>query len=100
MRTALALLLILVVPAVAVAAPPPGPGAETYATHCARCHGEEGQPDLPGTPDFSQGQGLTRSDADLMEAIRFGIGTMPGFEGAIDNEELIDVLFYIRTLEH
>ena len=83
----------------AQAAPPPGPGAETYAEHCASCHGVEGQPDLPEAPDFSLGQGLRKSDAELMEAIRFGVGSMPGFDGIIRNEDLIDVLFYIRALE-
>ena len=98
MRTAL-LSLVLLCAASATAAPP-GPGADVYKAHCARCHGDEGQPNLPGAPDFSRGEGLAKSDAALMDAIRFGVGSMPGFEGAVDKEELIDVLFYIRALQY
>lgn len=74
-------------------------GAEIYRAHCARCHGPSGVPDLPGTPDFTRGEGLRTSDLGLMSAIRRGIGTMPGFDDQLENEDLIDVLFYIRTLE-
>ena len=48
MRMLLGSVFALAVSAVqAQAAPPPGPGAETYAEHCASCHGAEGQPELP-----------------------------------------------------
>jgi len=76
-----------------------GSGAEIYHEHCARCHGPDGVPQLPGTPDFTRGEGLRMSDQALMSAIRRGIGTMPGFDDQLENEDLIDVLFYIRTLE-
>jgi len=76
-----------------------GSGAEIYRMHCARCHGFDGVPDLPGTPSFARGEGLLKSDQALIEAIRRGIGTMPGFDDQIENEDLIDVLFYIRTFE-
>jgi mono/diheme cytochrome c family protein len=99
MLAATAALAALVPVGSASAEPPPGPGADTYATHCARCHGAEGQPELAGAPDFTRGQGFLKSDAELIEAIRFGVGTMPGFEGLIDSEEMIDVLYYIRALE-
>jgi len=92
--------LLAILAAAPASAAPPGPGSATYAEHCAHCHGPEGRPELPGTPDFTLGNGLGKSDPALMEAIRHGLGTMPGFDGAIDNEDLIDVLYYIRALEN
>lgn len=91
-------LAIALIAAPAAAAPPAGPGAQVYAEHCARCHGPEGRSDLPGTPDFTRGEGLAASDAALIDTIRNGRGAMPGFYSLIPNEELIDVLFYIRAL--
>jgi len=75
-----------------------GPGGATYDRYCANCHGFDGVPNLPGTPDFSRGEGLQNNDSVLINAIRFGVRSMPGFEQTIDKEGLIDVVFYIRSL--
>jgi len=74
-------------------------GKGTFALYCANCHGFDGVPNLPGTPDFSRGEGLQNIDAALINAIRFGVRSMPGFDQTINKEELIDVVFYIRTLQ-
>jgi mono/diheme cytochrome c family protein len=76
-----------------------GPGGDIYDRYCANCHGFDGVPNLPGTPDFSRGEGLQNIDAALINAIRFGVRSMPGFDQTINKEELIDVVFYIRTLQ-
>ena len=76
-----------------------GPGASVYEQHCASCHGSDGRPLLPGAPDFTRGESLLKSDRELMDAVRFGIGSMPGFDHLIDREGLQDVVFYLRTLQ-
>ena len=76
-----------------------GPGRAIYDRHCANCHGFDGVPNLPGTPDFTRGEGLQNNDPKLINAIRFGLRSMPGFDQTIDKEELIDVVLYIRTLQ-
>lgn len=96
----LVLTLTLLVAATATArAGPIESGREVYDRYCAGCHGSDGRPVLPGTPDFTRGETLMKTDQQLMDAIRFGVSSMPGFDQTIDNEGLINVLFYIRTLE-
>ncbi len=77
----------------------PGSGGALYDRYCASCHGFDGVPNLPGTPDFTRGESLMKTDPELIAAIRFGVLSMPGFEQIIDKEGLIDVVFYIRTLQ-
>ena len=76
-----------------------GPGGGIYDRYCANCHGFDGVPNLPGTPDFSRSEGLLNNDPELINAIRFGVRSMPGFDQTIDKEGLIDVVLYIRTLQ-
>jgi len=72
---------------------------ELYNRHCARCHGANGHPIVPDAPDFSRGDSLMKGDQDLIQAIRFGVRTMPGFEHLLTREEILDVLFYVQSLQ-
>lgn len=74
-------------------------GRQLYGQHCARCHGNNGRPALPGTPDLSRGEGLMAPDQRLLRSLRFGKGLMPGFEGILRGRELLDVLVYTRSLQ-
>lgn len=74
-------------------------GQRLYDRHCAGCHGADGRPVLPGTPDFTRGEGLFRTDPELVNAIRHGVRTMPGFEGQIEMRGFLDVVVYLRTLQ-
>jgi len=76
-----------------------GTGGAIYDRYCANCHGFDGVPNLPGTPDFSRGDSLLNNDPELINAIRFGVRSMPGFDQTIDKEGLIDVVLYIRSLQ-
>ena len=76
-----------------------GAGGATYDKLCADCHGLDGAPNLPGTPNFRRGESLLKSDPELIRSIRYGIGSMPGFDQLIDREGLVDVIFYIRSLQ-
>jgi mono/diheme cytochrome c family protein len=76
-----------------------GPGGPVYDRYCANCHGADGFPNLPGTPDFTRGESLEKTDPELIDAIRFGVRSMPGFDQTIDKEGLFNVVMYIRSLQ-
>jgi len=73
-------------------------GQTVYETHCASCHGADGTPTMPATPDFSSGEGLDATDVDLVRGIKSGRNLMPAYDGLIKNEEILNVITYIRTL--
>ena len=74
-------------------------GRKLYAEHCARCHGHDGRPVVPGTPNISRGEGMMAPDQTLLRSLQYGKGLMPGFETVIRGRELFDVLVYTRSLQ-
>lgn len=95
----LAALFLALSPALSASAQGFDGGPQIYMRLCADCHGADGVPNLPGMPDFSRGEGLLKSDFELVDSIRFGIRGMPGFDQQISNEDMIDVLFFLRSLQ-
>jgi cytochrome c6 len=73
-------------------------GATLYATHCAVCHGANGNPVMPGAPNFRRMDSLMRPDMQLLMSIRSGKGAMPGYFGILRDQEILDVVAYLRTL--
>lgn len=73
-------------------------GGQLYARHCAGCHGAAGVPVTPGAPNFTRPESVMRSDAALAAAIRNGKMSMPGFRGILKDNEVYDVIAYLRTL--
>ncbi len=76
----------------------PAKGRGLYATHCAGCHGPNGLPTMPEIPNFTMGQGLMKSDREIMSFVKKGKGVMPAFEGVITDDEILDVIAHLRTL--
>lgn len=76
----------------------PAKGRGIYASRCSGCHGANGPPTMAAVPNFSMGQGLMKSDREIMAFIKKGKSVMPGFEGVITDEEILDVIAHIRTL--
>lgn len=76
----------------------PGNGARIYATHCSGCHGEGGVSNMPGTPDFSRRERLFQPDMALLASIRDGVSVMPAYKGLLSDQEMLDVISYLRTL--
>ena len=76
----------------------PTKGRGLYATRCAGCHGPNGLPTMIEIPNFTIGQGLMKSDQEIMNFVKKGKGVMPGFEGVITDDEILDVIAHIRTL--
>lgn len=76
----------------------PGSGSTIYRTHCVTCHGERGEGAMPGVPDFSRGEGLMQPDRVLAESIIRGKTIMPAFQGMLSDDEVLDVIAFLRTM--
>lgn len=74
-------------------------GAQTFALHCASCHGPAGQGLFPGAPKFNRGERLMQSDLALLNSVRAGKNVMPAFRGMLRDREILDVIAYLRTLQ-
>ena len=72
-------------------------GKTVYETYCQACHGPSGRGAMAGTPNFTRGQQLMRSDLSLFASISTGKNAMPGFQGVLTENEILDVITYIRT---
>lgn len=81
-----------------VQAADPGKGATLYGTHCAGCHGDRGEGVMPGVPDFSRGEAMMQPDRVLADSIIQGKSVMPAFQGMLSDDEVLDVIAYIRTM--
>ena len=97
-RTGMLLALLLAGLSVTAGAADIAKGGTLYATHCAVCHGANGRPVMPGTPDFRRMQGLMRPDMQLLNSIRAGKGPMPAYFGVLRDREILDIVAYLRTL--
>ncbi len=76
----------------------PGNGGKIYATHCSSCHGEDGASTMPGTPDFSRRERLFKPDMALLVSIRDGISVMPAYRGLLTDQEILDIVAYLRSM--
>jgi len=74
-------------------------GRDVYDMHCQGCHGADGVSLDPGSPDFSRGDAMFRSDAELFQQIRGGGSAMPAFRGILEDDEIRDVIAYVRSLQ-
>lgn len=73
-------------------------GKKIYLSYCESCHGPNGQGQITGVPNFTRGQTLMRSDLAIFESVRSGKNAMPAFWGVLEEQEILDVIAYIRTL--
>ena len=71
------------------------PGAKAYAEHCAICHGDNREGDLPAFPPLL---GINRqlSDQQITGIVRSGKGRMPAFP-KLGQDELSALLQYLST---
>lgn len=76
----------------------PNKGAELYAKHCVACHGASGISDIPGAPNFSKSEGLMSPDPVLLTSIRSGKASMPAYRGVLSDQDILNVIAYLRTL--
>jgi mono/diheme cytochrome c family protein len=73
-------------------------GKAVYTDYCQGCHGRTGRGEMPGTPNFSRGGTMMKPDLALYRQIANGRNAMPGFLGVLSEQEILDVVSYIRTL--
>lgn len=74
-----------------------------YKAKCAMCHGPDGAGSAVGkkmgVKDFKDPDIVKASDASLIKDTKEGKGKMPKFEGKLSDEQIKDVVKYIRTLQ-
>ena len=94
----LVVLFFLLVGNDAATAADPLRGGKSYQSHCINCHGANGAGEIPGIPDFSRGESLLQPDNALLETIKSGKGMMPAYRGIFSDDEIRDVIAYLRIL--
>lgn len=85
-------------PAAAVAANV-GEGQRIYQMHCIGCHGVGGQSAIPTAPNFARSDRLMQPDTSLLMSIKAGKMSMPSFNGILREQQILDVIAYLRTLQ-
>jgi cytochrome c6 len=73
-------------------------GQQLYQRYCGACHGFRGEGIAPEAPKFQRGERLDQPDMMLMQSVKTGKKTMPPFFGILKDQEILDVLSYVRTL--
>jgi cytochrome c6 len=77
--------------------------AALYKSKCQVCHGADGK----GTPagqklgvkDFHSAEVAKQSDADLVKVTKEGKGKMPKYEGKLTDDQIKELIKYIRQLK-
>ncbi len=73
-------------------------GQQLFNMHCAACHGARGEGVNPDAPKFRAGERLDQPDMVLMQSVKTGKKTMPPFFGILQDNQILDILAYVRTL--
>jgi len=74
-------------------------GEALFKTYCASCHGSNGEGSA--IANFKISERLVKSDEELSKTIREGKGLMPAWGFLFSEEDIKNVLQYIReTFEH
>ncbi|WP_447976906.1 c-type cytochrome [Candidatus Nitrospira bockiana] len=83
------------------------PGALIYEEHCARCHGLSGRGDGPDAAtlivppaNLQSLRSRSKSDFELLTTIAYGVAYSPmhGWRGRLTDDEMLEVIAYIRTM--
>lgn len=79
-------------------------GADTYKSKCAMCHGPDGTAATPmgkmmKIPSFKDPDVVKQTDAALIAVTKDGKGKMPSYNGKLTDEQIKDVVAFIRTLQ-
>lgn len=70
-------------------------GQPLYQTHCASCHGIDGEGVVPGARNFNDLDYMRgETPADFYAAVTEGRGAMPSFQDTLSSDERWDVVLY------
>jgi mono/diheme cytochrome c family protein len=81
-------------------------GLTLYTKNCASCHGKAGMGDgvkaralkeFPG--DFSKADFQGQSDGDHFYKTKFGRGEMPKYEGKLADDDIWNIVNFMRTFK-
>ncbi len=81
-------------------------GMAKYNSNCASCHGKTGLgdgvkaralKDFPG--NFSKADFQDQADADLFYKTKIGRGDMPKYQGKLTDEDIWNIVNYMRTFK-
>ena len=73
-------------------------GEQIYRANCAMCHGTQGISTMASAPSFKRGVGLFKSDFALLNRIKNGKNACPAYIGILRDQQIFDVIAYMRTL--
>lgn len=94
---ALGVLLAAAIPAAADDA------AALYKSKCQMCHGADGKGSAAGQKmgvrDFNSPEVAKQSDADMVKITKEGKGKMPKFEGKLTDDQIKELVKYIRSMK-
>ena len=81
-------------------------GKSLYDRQCASCHGKTGLSDgfksrtlSDFAGDFSGDYYQNQTDGEHFYKTKFGRGEMPGYEGILTDEEIWNIVNYMRTFK-
>lgn len=73
-------------------------GEKIYLQFCGGCHGFNGIARYVNSPSFVLRERLDKSDAELANSIKNGLGAMPSWEHMLKPEQIEALVQFIRTL--
>lgn len=81
-----------------------GTGADTYKSKCQMCHAADGSGNTPAGKStkvnpFNSPDVVKMSDDDLIGVTKKGKGKMPAYAGKLTDDQIKDVIGYVRTLQ-
>jgi cytochrome c6 len=81
-----------------------GSGADTYKSKCQTCHAADGSGNTPAGKStkahpFNSPDIVKMSDDDLIAITKKGKAKMPAYAGKLKDDQIKDVVAYIRTLQ-
>lgn len=78
-------------------------GETLYKAKCVMCHGPDGKGEVPmgkklNVPSLASVDVQKQSDAQLTDAVTKGKNKMPAYEGKLTNEQIAQLVTYVREL--
>ena len=79
-------------------------GAAVFKSKCAMCHGADGKGQTPvGKTMKARDLGLPevqkQSDEELSKVVAYGKGKMPGYKSSLGDDDIKQVVAFIRTFK-